>query len=160
MFNIQIFVITTERCKQHQCQESVLLTPVCVWKFRELCPGGCSGLGHSWYRTAHPKTIQNVGKTLNFHPGVIFVSLAWKIPILHGKMLDCAIRCLCFTQILADSDHTASKIFSPNTTAGRSLCLGVFNDIFPYNSSGNESIKQCQTLNKALGPAGSIWNCS
>lgn len=83
----------------------------------------------------HPKC----GKNSKLHPGVIFVSLGRRSPILRGKMLNHAIRRLCFTQILTDSDHTASKIFSPNTTAGRCVCLRVFNDIFTCNSSGNEA---------------------
>lgn len=112
MFNIQIFVITTERCKQHQCQASDLLAPVFVWWFREHSPGGLV-----WARdtpeaksSSSSQHLPRYGKTqssrlwpslalsppwnfnfwwsLNLHPGVIFVSLGWRIGILHGKMLN------------------------------------------------------------------------
>lgn len=59
-------------------------------------------------------------------------------------------------QILEDFDHAGFKPFSLNTTAGS--CFFFFKEKFIFihslvvsSGSLNENIKQCQTLNKALG---------
>lgn len=191
MFNIQIFVITTERCKQHQCQESDFpSTCFCVVIQGALPRRAGLAKGHSWGKTqqlipAPSKIWENskftaltfigtvtsmefqLPETSKFSPRGHFRIIGVKDSNPSWKNVKPTKRCLCFTQTLTNSDHSASKLFSANTTAGRWICLEGFNDIFTVScnssGSGNEGIKQCQALNKAcgcpshLGSSGPNW---